>query len=532
MKVDPFDVEVVRNGLSSIAEEMSAVVMRSARSPVLREAGDLSSILADANGDQIAQGKDMPVHMGVMSFTVREFLKVVPRDSLREGDVWFLNLPHIGGNHLLDVKAIRPIFRDGVIKAFAVNLAHWAEVGGAAPGSYYASAYDAWMEGLRIPPIRLFHVGGLDEEKMQMILANIRGAEMCRGDILAQMASTRAADLRMQSLFDTWGDDYLADVFEELHNHAERQMRDAISAIPDGRYEGEDFMDDDGHGGPPTPIRVTVDVTGDTIVFDYSASGDAVPGPINITKFLAASATFYTMKSLFGREVQASAGCYRPITTITRPGSICEAPFDKPVVGGNHETSQRLVDAAMLAFEAIVPERLRAGSTTTSGLLLLCGYREDGIWTTLYETHGGGDGAWHDSDGMDVVRAHLANIVNTPAEVLETEYPFDVDFQRLRKGSGGAGRQTGGDGQERAYRMRVDNIFLTTMFERAVIPPYGLQGGKAGALFEMNLQRSGQNVELLPGKHNTRIHKGDVLVVRSCGGGGYGDPTERDVPAR
>lgn len=531
MRVDPFDVEVVRNGLSSIAEEMSAVVMRSARSPVLREAGDLSSILSDAEGDQIAQGKDMPVHMGVMSFTVREFLKVVPKDRLREGDVWFLNLPHIGGNHLLDVKAIRPIFRNGEIRAFAVNLAHWAEVGGAAPGSYYAAAHDAWMEGLRIPPIRLFAADGVDEEKLQMILANIRGADMCRGDILAQMASTRAADLRMQVLFDTWGDDYLADVFEDLHDHAEAQMRDAIRTIPDGRYEGEDFMDDDGHGGPPTPIRVTIDVLDDEIVFDYSASGDAVPGPINITRFLAASATFYTMKSLFGRDVQASAGCYRPITTITRPGSICEAPFNKPVVGGNHETSQRLVDAGMRAFEAVVPERLRAGSTTTSGLILLCGYREDGVWTTLYETHGGGDGAWHNADGMDVVRAHLANIVNTPAEVLETEYPFDVEFQRVRKGSGGTGRQTGGNGQERAYRMRVDDIFLTTMFERAVIAPWGLQGGGEGALFQVDLHRTGATPQSLPGKYNTRIHKGDVLVVRSCGGGGYGKVSDRKTTA-
>ena len=528
MKVDLFDIEVVRNGLSSIAEEMSAIVMRSARSPILREAGDLSSIVSDANGDQLAQGQDMPVHMGVMSFTVREFLKVVPKSRLKPGDVWFLNLPEIGGNHLPDVKAIRPIFRNGEIKAFSVSLAHWADIGGAEPGSYYASAFDGWQEGLHIPPLRIFTADGTDEEKLEVILSNVRGRDMCRGDVFAQMAATRTADIRMQELFDVWGDDYLPAVFEALHDHAEAQMREAIRKLPNGIYQGEDFMDDDGHGGPPTAVRVQLEVEDDTLVFDFSGSDDAVSGPINTTKFIAGSAAFYTLKAVCGPEVQASAGCYRPARIVTRPGSICDAPIDKPVVGGNHETSQRLVDACMRALENVVPERLIAGSSTTTGLLLLAGYREDGIWNTLYEVHGGGDGGRHDRDGTDAVRAHMTNTMNTPAEVIETEYPIDIEFQRLRPNSGGAGAHVGGMGQERGYRVRVNDISLTTMFERAIVPPYGMQGGEPGAPFKVTLFRDGNKEgEVLPGKYNTRINKGDLVFVQSSGGGGYGSASKR-----
>ena len=199
--VDPVTLEVIRNALSATAEEMSLVVMRTARSPLLREAGDLSSALTDSDGYLIAQGRDIPMHMGVMSFTVREFLERVPREKLASGDVWFLNLPEIGGNHLPDVKAIRPVFVDGDIRAFAVSLAHWADIGGAVPGSYVANATDAWQEGLRLPPVRLFAGGCPEREKLDMVLANVRGAKEREGDILAQMAATRVAEERLHHLF-------------------------------------------------------------------------------------------------------------------------------------------------------------------------------------------------------------------------------------------------------------------------------------------------------------------------------------------
>ena len=520
--VDPITLEVIRNSLSAMAEEMSLVVMRSARSPLLREAGDLSSALTDANGELISQGRDIPMHMGVMCFTVKEFLKRVPIEVLAKGDVWFLNLPEVGGNHLPDVKAIRPIVCDDRVQGFAVSLAHWADIGGAQPGSYVSNAVDAWQEGLRIPPLRVFTQDGPDREKLDMILANVRGAEEREGDILAQMAATRSADKRFCRMVDQYGSDTIQQAIRQLNDRAERQMRDALNAIPDGVYKGEDFLDDDAAGGGPLGIRVAIEIKGDGAKFDFSASDDAAIGPINTTPFITAASVFYVMKTLFGVNIEPSGGCFRPFEIITRPGSVLQPSLDSPVVGGNHETSQRVADALFRAFASLVPERLSAGGSTTSGLLLFAGCREDGYWSTLYETHGGGEGARHDRDGMSVIRVHMSNVMNTPAEVIEAEYPIQVQCQRLREGSGGSGRFRGGDGLHREYRMRVDDIVLSSMFDRAIVPPYGLEDGEDGATFEVYVQPASGEIYRLPGKANVRLKKGDVVIMDSSGGGGFG----------
>ena len=520
--IDPITLEVIRNALTATAEEMSLVVMRSARSPLLREAGDLSSALTDADGQLIAQGRDIPMHMGVMSFTVGEFLKRVPKDRLAAGDVWFLNLPEVGGNHLPDVKAIRPVFIDGIIRAFAVNLAHWADIGGAVPGSYVANATDAWQEGLRIPPLRLFSANGPDQEKLDLVLANVRGAEERKGDILAQMAATRAADERLQQIFAEQGTATTVAAIGAIHDRAEAQMRAAITEIPDGVYAGEDWLDDDAGGGGPVAIRVKITIEGEQAIFDFSDSDDATRGPLNTTPFIAAASVFYVVKVLFGPDIQPSAGCYRPIKVTTRQGSVLEPGFERPVVGGNHETSQRVADAVFRAFEPVCAERLTAGGPTTSGLMLFGGRRADGAWTTLYETHGGGEGGRHNRDGAAVVRVHMSNVMNTPAEVIEAEYPIRIDCQRMRKDSGGAGLHKGGEGLHREYRILCEDMSVTSMFERRVIPPYGLQGGDHGAVFKVTIVEASGHQFDLPGKANIRLGPDDLVIVDSCGGGGYG----------
>ena len=522
--VDPVTLEVVRNALTATAEEMSLVVMRSARSSLLREAGDLSSALTDADGHLIAQGRDIPMHMGVMSFTVREFLKRVPKTRLAPGDVWFLNLPEIGGNHLPDVKAIRPVFVDGAIVAFAVSLAHWADIGGAVPGSYVADATDAWQEGLRIPPFRLFTAGGPHRENLDMVLANVRGAEEREGDILAQMAATRVAEERLRHICATHGADTVIAALAAIHDRAEAQMREALAAVPDGAYAGEDWLDDDAAGGGPVAVRVRVTIEGDRATFDFSDTEDAVRGPVNTTPFIAAASVFYVVKTLFGPDIQPSGGSYRPLEIVTRPGSLLAPGPERPVVGGNHETSQRVADAVFRALEPTGAERLSAGGPTTSGLVLFAGRRADGVWTTLYETHGGGEGARRERDGAPVVRVHMSNVMNTPAEVVEAEYPIRIECQRLRRGSGGAGRQRGGDGLHREYRVLCDDMSVTSMFERRVVPPYGLQGGESGAPFRVSVAYAGGRRSELPGKASVRLGTDDVVIVESCGGGGYGPP--------
>lgn len=520
---DPFTVEVIRNALTAIAEEMSLIIMRSARSPLLREAGDLSSALTDANGGLIAQGRDIPAHLGIMGSTVTEFLNRVPANKLRPGDVWFLNLPEVGGNHLPDVKAIRPVFAEGRLQAFAVSLAHWADIGGARPGSYVPDALDTWQEGLRISPLRLFTADGPDREKLDLVVANVRGAAEREGDILAQMASTRAAEARLHELFTRYATATVQGAISDLHDQSEAEMRAAIRALPDGFYEGEDFLDHDGIGTKPIGVRVKITIAGDEAVFDFTATDDAARGPLNATPFTAAASVFYAMKAAAGPDIQPNAGCARPLRIITRPGSLLNPPWDKPVVGGNHETSQRIVDAIFKALEAAVPERLSAGGSTTSGLLLFSGIdpRTD-RWVTLYEVHGGGEGARAGRNGWPAVRAHMSNVMNTPAEIIEAFYPIGVEWQALRHGSGGDGLHRGGDGQIRCYRIMAPEMVMTSMVERCVFPPFGLLGGKPGKPFRIQLERADGRIEEIGGKTHIRLVKGDRVIIETSGGGGYG----------
>ncbi len=522
MTIDPFRLEVLRHALTAIAEEMSFVVMRAARSPLLREAGDLSSALTDARGELVAQGRDIPVHLGVMSFSVRAFLTRVPAENLRPGDIWFTNLPELGGNHLPDVKAIRPIFVEDRLIAFAVSLAHWADIGGGWPGSYVADATESFQEGLRIPPLRLFTAQGADAEKIALVLANTRGPAEREGDMLAQVSATRAADLRLQALCAEHGVGTVLAAMDALHDRSEAAMRAALATLPQGVHEGEDFLDDDGPGGAPAGVRVRITVADGTAVFDFSATDDALAGPLNTTPYVTAAAVYYAMKAIAGPDIQPNGGCYRPITVITRPGSMLDPPREKPLVGGNHETSQRLVDAIFLAFSELIPERLSAGGPTTSGLLIFGGIGRDGAWKTLYEPHGGGEGARHNRAGLAATRVHLTNTNNTPAEVIEAEFPIRVLRQAARQGSGGAGGHAGGDGMEREYQVLAGEMSLTTMFERRVIPPWGLAGGAAGAPFRCDLHRADGAERALRGKENLMLRAGDVVVLRTSGGGGYG----------
>ncbi len=522
---DPFTTEVIRNALTAIAEEMSLIVMRSARSPLLREAGDLSSALTDADGNLIAQGRDIPAHLGVMGSTVQAFLERVPAERLQPGDVWFMNLPEAGGNHLPDVKAIRPVFAEGQIQAYAVALAHWADIGGARPGSYVPDARDCWQEGLRIPPLRVFTADGVDREKLDIILANVRGAPEREGDILAQMAATHAADERLQEVFARYGAATVQAAISNLHDQSEAEMRAAIATLPNGVYEGEDWLDNDGPGRDPIAVRVRVEIRDDTATFDFSASDDACAGPMNATPFTASAAVFYAMKVIAGPEIQPNAGCARPVDILTRKGSLMQPPWDKPVVAGNHDTSQRMVDAIFKAFESATPERLTAGGSTTAGLLLFSGPDpRTGQWTTLYEVHGGGEGGRHDRPGMSAVRPHMSNVMNTPAEVIEANYPIRIESQALRPGSGGKGVQDGGDGQVRTYLITGPGVVLTTIVERCIIPPYGLQGGAPGKTFDITLRHASGEEEKLAGKTHVSLEQGDRVIMKTSGGGGYGAP--------
>jgi N-methylhydantoinase B len=525
---DPVTLEVVRNGVYAIAEEMRVIVMRSARSPLLKEAGDLSCVLTDARGRLIAQGsKDNLMHLGVMGFTVKEFLKRVPAERLRDGDVYYTNLPAIGGNHLPDVKAIRPIFHRGRLVAFAVNLSHWPDVGGALPGSYVTWATEIYQEGLQIAPIRLFDRDGPIEETLEFVLANVRGRPERRGDIFAQRASADVAAQLLTELFDRYGAETVLACFERFLDESEALMRAALRELPDGTYEGEDFLDDDGLGSGPIRIAAKITIEGDHARFDFGGSSPQVPGPVNTTYFITCSGVYYACKALLGPEIPPNEGCYRALEVVVPPGSVLNAGPEAAVVGGNHETSQRVADALFRAFAQVLPERVVAGGITSAGIALISGRWPDGRPFVFYETHGGGSGAGHGRDGANAVRVHMSNVMNTPTEAVEAEYPLLVERHELREGSGGAGRRRGGLGLRRAYRVLNPQARLTTMIERCKVPPWGLFGGSPGALSRVTLLRGGQP-RPVGGKETLELARDDVVLMETAGGGGYGDPAERD----
>lgn len=522
--LDPFAVEVIRHGLTATAEEMSLILVRSARSPLLREAGDLSSTLTDADGNLVAQGRDIPIHLGAMAYTVRELLKVYPAARMRPGDALIYNLGALGGNHLNDVKVVRPVYVDGRIVAFALSLAHWPDVGGTWPGSYYAAATDTFQEAIRIPPLPIVTVAGIEHSVLAMILANVRDPVSCEGDLLGQIAATEAAERRIRELCARHGTEMFLASLSRLHDLSEAEMRAAIAEMPDGAYEGEDFVDGAEGVDDPVRVHVRIGIAGDEAIFDLSASSDRVPWFCNTTPFIARSAVAYAARVLSGRDMQQNAGALRPLTIVTRPGSIFEPGWDAPVAAGNHETSMRIVDACFKAMAAAMPERVAAGGGATSGLLSF-GQRIPGRgWRLLYEVHGGGEGARFDRDGCPATRVHLSNTSNTPAEVIEATYGVTIERQAIRRGVGGAGRHRGGDGLVRSYRIGPGETLLTTCVDRVSVPPYGLAGGAAGQTYRITLERDGM-VRELPGKANLVLREGDLVTIETCGGGGFGEPS-------
>ncbi|MET0967706.1 MAG: hydantoinase B/oxoprolinase family protein [Tardiphaga sp.] len=521
MKLDPFAVEVIRHGLSAAAEEMSLVMTRSARSPLLREAGDLSSAITDAQGELVGQGRDIPVHLGAMAYTISETLKMVPAATLKDGDVLIYNLAALGGNHLNDVKVVRPVFFEGDIVAFAVSLAHWPDVGGFWPGSYFARAIDTFQEALRIPPMRIATAAGVNQDIVQFLKVNVRDPEACEGDLLGQIACTLAGEKRIVELCRQHGRAMFVATLSRLHDLSEAEMREAILALPDGVYEGEDFMDDGGPGNAPARIHVRITIAGDEATFDLSGSCDRVTNFCNTTSFIARSAVAYSARIMSGRDMQQNGGALRPLTIITRPGSILDPGLTAPVAAGNHETSLRIVDAIFLAMKDVIPQRLSSGGATTSGMLSFAEPRADGSWNMLYEVHAGGEGARHDRPGCAATRVHLTNTSNTPAEMIEANYNIRVERQAIRWGSGGAGQFPGGDGVVRSYRVLAPSMHLTSSVERMVIAPFGLHGGAPGATARVSLTRDGEAMDIT-GKSNLVLQRDDLVTIEMCGGGGFG----------
>ena len=525
MKIDPVTLEVLRNAFAGIAEEMNANLIRTGYSPSIKERRDCSSALFDPHGRMIAQAESIPVHLGAMPFSVRAVRERF--SEFKPGDTVVLNDPFTGGAHLPDITFVTTIFHAGELIAFAANRAHHADIGGKTPGSVASDSTDIFQEGLRIPPVKLWQGGELNEDLMRILLSNVRTPEERIGDLRAQKAANETGRRRLLELVERYGAGVIAAAIEEIMDYSERRMRAEIDALPDGTYTSEDFLDNDGINTERVRIKVLVEIAGEGLTVDFSGSSPQVDGPINAVYAVTASAVYYAVRALTDPDIPPNDGCYRPIEIIAPSSSVVNASPPAAVVGGNLETSQRIVDVLIRALSGAVPEKAIGACQGTMNNFTLGGIDpRSGKPYTVYETIGGGFGARASKDGIDGIHSHMTNTLNTPVEALEIAYPLRIERYELLPDSGGPGRYRGGLGIRRDIRVIEHKAQLSLLTERRITQPYGVFGGKPGRPGADYVIIAGEE-RRIPGKTVTVLQPGSVISIRTPGGGGYGLPTER-----
>jgi N-methylhydantoinase B len=516
--IDPIRLEVLKNRFASLTEEMGAVLQRTAFSPNIKERRDFSCALFDRDGEMLAQAAHIPVHLGSMPLSVAAAIR---RVDLEPGDMVMLNDPYCGGTHLPDITLVMPIFHGGSSPAFYLaNRAHHADVGGISAGSLPLST-EIFQEGLRIPPVRIVRQGRLDGELLAVLLANVRTPVEREGDLNAQIAANRVGERRLLEIIDRYGLSETTCYGQALLDYGETLMAAVIAAIPDGCYRFEDVLDDDGAGHGPIPIRCQLTVAGSRVHIDFSACAAQVAGCVNAVRAITLSAVFYVFRLLAPEDIPGSAGCMRPIAVRTVPGTVVDCTFPAAVAGGNVETSQRIVDVLLGALAQALPALIPAASCGSMNNLTIGGVdpRSQQLFA-YYETIAGGAGGGPRGRGASGLQTHMTNTLNTPIEALEHAYPLRMRRYALRDGSGGAGQHPGGNGIVRELEL-LDAAQITIISDRRNRGPYGLAGGAPGRPGRNALLREGQLLEL-PGKCSLAGRSGDVLIIETPGGGGWG----------
>ncbi len=519
---DPVKLEIFKHLFAAVAEEMGTLLRRSSYSPNIKERRDFSCALFDAQGRLIAQAAHIPVHLGAMPLSVAAAVEAFGPD-LAPGDLILLNDPFRGGTHLPDITMVSPVFlRAGAesrLIGFAASRAHHADVGGMTPGSMPV-AREIYQEGLIIPPVRLMRAGEMNRGVLDLILANVRTPQERLGDLQAQIAANRRGEERLLALVERYGRAEIEEAMTQLLAYTERAVRRLLASLPDGTYRFEDCLDDDGVSEEPVPIRAAVTIRGDSARVDFSGSAAQRPGSVNAVYAITLSAVYYVFRCLLGLDVPDNAGCLAPVEVIAPPGTVVNARPPAPVAGGNVETSQRIVDVLLGALAQACPAKVPAASQGTMNNVTIGGALAAGGAFAYYETIGGGMGARPDADGPSAVHSHMTNTLNTPVEALEYAYPLRVLRYEVRRGSGGRGKFRGGNGIRRDVQVLTD-CRATLLSERRRRGPYGLAGGEAGLPGENVILRGGEEIPL-PGKGTVDLRAGDVLSIRTPGGGGYG----------
>jgi N-methylhydantoinase B len=528
-RIDPVLLEVLRNRLDAIADEMELTLLKSAASPIVKEGLDASAALFTTQGETIAQAAAIPIHLGALQFAARRLVQAFPASTMREGDAFLLNDPYDGGTHLPDITLALPIFADGAPLALACTMCHHQDVGGRTPGSVPTDATELFQEGLIIPPTQLFRAGVLDENVLGLLRRNVRLPETFTADLMAQVAAGRLGGVRLGQLITRHGAETVLAYIEELLTRAEALTRRQIEAIPDGTYTFADWLDNDGVDlDHPVGIQVAVHVRGSSMTFDFSGTSPQVRGPFNSVPASTLSAVYYAVRAISDPSIPNNGGCFRAVEAVLPPGSLVN-PRPPAPVSCRTATIKRLADTILGALVKALPDRMPAAN---SGTLLVMAFGGTDPEThqsfVASELAAGGMGARPGKDGIDVIETDVSNCMNIPLESVEMNFPLRIGRARLWRDSAGAGRFRGGLGLEKVFEATTTDVTVSHRGERFASSPWGLHGGHPAPRARAFIVRQDGRREDVPSKMMLILHPGDQLWEYVAGGAGYGDPLERD----
>ncbi len=535
MSLDTITLSVIQAALQQTCDEMDLTFSRAAFTPVIAEANDRSDgIYSAVDGALIAQGSQgLPVFVGVMQYSTRVIIEMIAEGRClppEEGDIYIVNDPYLGGTHLMDVRFAMPVWRGGNIFCWLSNTGHWPDIGGAVPGGFSASATAVEQEGLRLPPVKLFKRGVLDPEIYAIICSNIRVADQRIGDIRAQAAALRVGQERLAAILDRYGDDTVTEAIAELRRRAAAQMRAHIAALPDGTYRSKAFVDSDGVVDEPLTIALAVEKRGDALRFDFAGSSKPCAGPMNSVLATTLSSVYLAMRHIFP-DVPVSAGAFEPLEVLRPEGTFLDAKYPRPVSGCAAEVSQRIAEAVFAALVQAAPDKVTAAPAGSSGNFALGGHdparNRDFV---MYQISGGGYGGNVGHDGLSNGCSTIGISKSPPVEIMEQAFPVLYRHYALREGSGGAGRQRGGFGLAYEVELLRGEARASFVMDHGRFGPQGALGGADGAVNTVTVFRDG--VAHVP-KHLSKeqdisLKAGDRVRVGTPGGGGYGDPLERE----
>ncbi|MCE3246569.1 MAG: 5-oxoprolinase [Geminicoccaceae bacterium] len=533
-RFDPITLEVIRNRLDVIAEEMQTTLLKSSCSPIVKEGLDASASLFTLDGTTLAQACAIPIHLATLIPSVAEIRRVFPPETMQDGDIYLLNDPYCGGTHLPDIAVVIPVFARGRLLALAATMTHHQDVGGLAAGSVPTNATEIFQEGLRIPAIRWARGGAFDPMITAILRQNVRIPDIFMGDLHAQVAACRIACIRLQQTAEKYGHNSLMSAFGLLIERAETMTRAALREIPPGTYRHIDWLDNDGiELDRRLRVEVAVTVAGGDIHFDLTGTSPQARGPVNCVPSGSLAAACFAVRAVTDPSIPNNGGCFRPISLTLPEGSLVNPRSPAPV-NARSATIKRITGCMLSALATVLPERVPAPSAGELLVMAFGGRRRDGAPFVTGELLGGGSGAGRGFDGVDAIETDATNCMNLPAEAMELEAPIRIRRWSLCADSGGAGEFRGGLGQLKEYEI-LDDLDGALSFshrgERHVVAASGMAGGGDGAKARSVIhRRDGSTVEI-PSKMVTELSPGDRVIIETAGGAGWGPPARRSGEA-